>query len=57
MTDKKLGHDADSSEVLIAKAKDFWEKNSKVTMIVGAAIIILVGGYFGYKSFVLKPKE
>lgn len=57
MADNKFGHDADSGEVIIAKAKDFWERYNKPVMIACAAIIIVVGGYFGYKNFILKPKE
>lgn len=57
MAEKKPSHDADSTEVIIAKAKDFWEKYNKITIIVCTAIIVVVGGFFGYKNFVLKPKE
>ena len=55
MADKK--HAGSSEEVLIAKAKDFWTRNNKPVMIVGIAIILLGGGYYGYKNFILKPKE
>lgn len=57
MADKKNVQNADSGEVVIAKAKDFWEKNNKLIMIICVAIIVIVGGYFGYQSFVKKPKE
>jgi len=57
MAEKKYVHEADSGEVLIAKAKDYWERNNKVITIVAVAIIVLVGGYFGYKNFIVKPKE
>ena len=55
MADTK--HAGSSDEVLIAKAKDFWARNNKPVMIVSIAIILLGGGYFGYKNFILKPKE
>jgi tetratricopeptide (TPR) repeat protein len=55
MADKK--HGAGDGEVMIAKAKDFWDKNSKAIMIVCTLIIVVVGGYFIYQNFVSKPKE
>ena len=55
MADKK--HAGSSDEVMIAKAKDFWTRYNKPVMIVGIAIILLGGGYYGYKNFILKPKE
>jgi len=38
-------------------ARNFWEKNSKIITIVGAAIILLGGGYLAYKNLVQEPKE
>ncbi len=55
MADKT--HDADANEVLIAKAKDFSEKNNKLVMIVSAVIIVLVGGYYIYQNYFKSPKE
>ena len=57
MAEKKSSQVADSNEVIIAKAKDFWEKYNKTSIIICAAIIVVVGGFFGYKNFILKPKE
>lgn len=56
MAEKKFVSD-DSGEVIIAKAKDFWERYNRIIMIVAAAIIIVGGGYLGYKNFIQKPKE
>jgi len=50
-------HDADANEVLIEKAKDFWEKNNKLIMIVCGAIILLVGGYYIYQNYFKNPNE
>jgi hypothetical protein len=36
-------------EVLV-KAKGFWDKYSKTILIASAAVILVVGGYLGYKS-------
>ena len=55
MADKKQA--GSSEEVLIAKAKDFWTRYNKPVMIVSIAIILLGGGYYGYKNFILKPKN
>jgi len=57
MADNKNVQGADSGEVILEKAKDVWEKYSKSIMIVCAAIIVLVGGYFIYQKFFLDPKE
>jgi predicted negative regulator of RcsB-dependent stress response len=45
------------SEVIVERARDFWEKNGKVTLIVLGVVILLVGGIFVYKNFVEAPKE
>jgi tetratricopeptide (TPR) repeat protein len=57
MADKKYGQDADSGEVIIAKAKDFWERYSRPVTIICTLIIVLAGGWFIYKSFFKNPKE
>lgn len=57
MSDKKVVQDQDSSEVVIAKAKDFWSKYGK--MITGASLVLLlaVGGWYIYQNYFKKPKE
>jgi tetratricopeptide (TPR) repeat protein len=57
MADNKHVPDADSSEAVIAKAKGFWEKYSKPLMIVSILLIVVIGGWYGYQHFVVKPKE
>ncbi len=57
MADKKNVQDVDSGEVIVAKAKDFWEKYNKPLMIVSVAIILLVGGWYIYQNYFVKPKE
>jgi tetratricopeptide (TPR) repeat protein len=58
MSDKKNVQEVENSgEVVIAKAKDFWTKYSKVILIAGTTLIILVGGFFIYQNFFQKPKE
>lgn len=42
---------------VIEKAKGFWEKNSKSILYVSIAVIVLIGGYLGYKYLVQVPNE
>lgn len=57
MADKKLVTETDHNEIVIAKAKDFWTRNQKLIMILSTVVIISIAGYFGYNSYVQKPKE
>jgi hypothetical protein len=41
----------------LQRAKGFWAKFSRPIIYVGSAIIILIGGWFGYKKFIKEPKE
>lgn len=56
MADKK-NVDKDSNEIVIAQAKDFWTRFNKPIMIISTVLILGIGGWYGYQSFVLKPKE
>lgn len=56
MSEKKFTGD-DSSEVIIAKAKDFWGKYGKLLTIASVIVILVGGGYYAYNNFVVKPKE
>jgi tetratricopeptide (TPR) repeat protein len=57
MADLKNVKNADSGEVVIAKAKDFWEKYSKPVMVVSTILVLAIGGWYLYKEYVIKPKE
>ncbi|MBK8952892.1 MAG: hypothetical protein IPM85_12025 [Chitinophagaceae bacterium] len=57
MSDKKIVQVQEGSEAVIAKAKDFWGKYGKVLSIASIAVIVIAGGWFGYKKFVKEPKE
>ncbi len=57
MADKKQVTDADHNEQVIAKAKDFWTRFQKPIMIAAVAVIVLVGGYYGYNKYFQQPKE
>jgi TolA-binding protein len=43
-------------EVLV-KARGFWDKYSKSIIMAGSVVIVLIGGYFGYKYLYKLPQE
>lgn len=46
-----------SGELFLYKLQQGFEKNQKAIISVVAVIAIAVGGFFGYKYFILAPKE
>lgn len=54
-------HKAESKNLavgdVISKSELFIEKNQKIIMIAVIAILVVIGGFFGYKKFILEPKE
>lgn len=44
-------------DVVLERAKGFWDKYSKTILIASTAVILLVGGYLGYKYFIQLPAE
>lgn len=57
MSEKKQGQEAEKGEVIVAQAKDFWTRNSKLILGVGTVLLLLVGGFFVYKKYFKEPKE
>jgi len=57
MSDKKIVQGDNSGEAAIAKAKDFWARNSKTISIIFVLVIVLGGGWLIYNNFFKKPKE
>ncbi len=55
MSDKKTVDTRDQE--VVDKAISFWEKNSKKIITISVAIIVVVGGYLGYKNFIQIPNE
>ncbi len=55
MSDKKTVDTGDQE--VVDKAIGFWKKNSKKIITVSVAVIIVVGGYLGYKNLIQLPKE
>src|SRR5687768_13894748 len=39
------------------RGQDFWTRNSRLLLGIGGAILLLVGGWFGYKELIEKPRE
>lgn len=38
-------------------AQSFWKKNQKIISTTLAILIVVVGGWYGYQEYVVKPKE
>lgn len=58
MAEKKIVQDtSDNAEVMIAKAKDFWERNSKTISVVLVVVVLGISGFFIYRNYVQKPRE
>jgi tetratricopeptide (TPR) repeat protein len=47
----------ESVENALSKTEHYIEENQKSLTIIVAVIILIVGGYLGYKRFVMSPKE
>lgn len=52
---KQVHHKRDAD--VVERAKDFWARKGKIIMIVSTVIILLGGGWLGYKYFIVAPKE
>jgi tetratricopeptide (TPR) repeat protein len=55
----EVKHTAKKEEtpVAVERAQDFWSQYKKPILIGAGALILLVGGWFGYKEFVVKPNN
>ena len=47
----------DPNQLVVERAKDFWTRYNRPLMIVCAIIILVAGGYLGYKKFYKQPKK
>lgn len=41
----------------LVRAQGFWQKFQKPVLIIIAAMVIVLGGWFGYNEYIVKPKE
>ncbi len=57
MLETKQLQEKDDSQVVVDRAKDFWSRYSRSILMASAVIIILCGGYLGYKYFYKLPQE
>jgi len=55
MSEKKV-QVTESGDALL-KMESFWKKNSKQILIALGVIAVAIGGWYGYQSFVVAPKE
>jgi len=51
-----LGHHHEETDPLL-KAKSIWQQYSKPVAIFIAAFIVIVGGWYSYKTFIVAPNE
>ena len=49
-------HEARTEDVVL-KAKGFWAQNQKSILTALIVIIVVAGGWLGYKNFIVAPKE
>lgn len=54
---KNITNVESGGDATIAKAKDFWTRNSKVISIIFVLVVVLGGGWLVYSNFIQKPKE
>ena len=57
MSEKEKVHSTDAESAVIDITKGFWANNSKKIVYALSAILVLVGGIWGYDYFIAKPKE
>lgn len=57
MADKQVKTEQNEAQEIVDRAKGFWAKYSKKIVIAGSVIIVLLGGFIGYKYLVTIPNE
>lgn len=57
MAVKKQELREDPNLLVVEKAKDFWARYNRPVLIIGVIIILVAGGWFGYKKFYKEPNE
>lgn len=57
MAENQVTVEAVESNEIVDRAKGFWDKFSKPIIYVGSALILGIGGWYGYKNFVKAPNE
>ncbi|HWB26092.1 MAG TPA: tetratricopeptide repeat protein [Chitinophagaceae bacterium] len=54
MSDNKLHH-VETDPLL--KMKGWWQKNQKPVLVAVLVVVLAVGGWYGYNSYIVAPKE
>ncbi len=57
MADVNKVQQAEEKNVVVERMTGFWNKNSKALIMAFAALIVIGGGYFGYKYLYKAPNE
>lgn len=57
MAETKVTENTVETTETVQSAKGFWDRFSKPIIYIGSAIIVLVGAWYGYKKFIVEPKE
>jgi tetratricopeptide (TPR) repeat protein len=57
MAEKQVTAPVVETNEIVERAKGFWAKFSKPIIYVGGALILILGGWVGYKYLILQPKE
>ncbi|MBL0358767.1 MAG: tetratricopeptide repeat protein [Chitinophagaceae bacterium] len=57
MSEKQVTVEPVETNEAVEKAKDFWAKFSKPIIYIGSAVILIIGGWYGYKNFIKDPNE
>src|SRR6478735_6984782 len=45
------------TEDVVLKAKDFWSQYQKPLLALLIAVVVVIGGWFAYKNYIVAPKE
>ena len=57
MAEKKVTTTTTDDSEIVHRARGFWENYSRPITIIGSIIIIAIAGWYGYKEYIVKPKE
>ena len=57
MAEVKQPRHRTESEVVVDRARDFWSRFNRPILIACGAVILVAGGYLGYKYLIAAPKE
>jgi len=57
MAEVKVTHTKPENPTVVDRAQDFWTKNNKPLTIGLGVLILLLGGWFGYKKLIKEPNE